>query len=108
QVETISGLPVQLGVGQMLGRVGQRLALVFTALLLAVGIGVVRAESPRWSELPAAGQLKALGCGFVNVDLLRAGAVSVPPTQRVSDRVTAGDLVLELVMEQCRVGIEAS
>lgn len=107
QAQAVGGLPVEFGVGQVFGRVGQRLSLVIATLLLAVGVGVVGAQFPGWCELPAASQLQATGYRFVDVDLLRAGAVVVARAQWVGDRVAAGDLVLELVVEQRGVGAEA-
>src|SRR5690606_19317766 len=47
QVQRVCGLPVQLGIGQVGRCIGTRSPLVVTALLLAVGIGVVTAQCPR-------------------------------------------------------------
>src|SRR5690606_16701561 len=63
QGQTLAGIPVEAGVEHMLRRVGQRSALVDTALLFAVAIGVVAAQAPARCKLPAAGQFQTLGNG---------------------------------------------
>src|SRR5690606_5179091 len=63
QIQSISGLPAQLGVGQVLRCVGQGLALVLATLLFAVGVGVVGAECPGRRKFPATCQFQALGHG---------------------------------------------
>src|SRR5690606_28706443 len=85
---------------------------VGAALLLAIRVGVVAAQAPAGSELPVRGQLQALGNGLVQVDFW--GAVTgrriirsrVLGTEGMRYRITAGDLVIELVVEQGGVGIE--
>src|SRR5690606_27074425 len=55
QAQAVGGLPVELGVGQMPGRIGERLTLVLAALLFAVGKGVVAAQRPAGREPPTGG-----------------------------------------------------
>src|SRR5690606_29007979 len=104
----VAGMPVRLVMGEVLRRVGQGFALVFATLLLAVRIGVVGAQRPGGGEGPAGGKFQALGDGFIDVDLLRIAAVGNSRAPGDLDRVAAGDLVLELVVEQRGVGVETS
>src|SRR5690606_25544678 len=121
QGQTLAGIPVEAGVEHMLRRVGQRSALVDTALLFAVAIGVVAAQAPARCKLPAAGQFQTLGNGFVDVDALckvflseaaakadATGLVRVGCVKTVGQWRAVVDLVFELVVEQGGVGIEAS
>uniref|UniRef100_A0A0N4ZL49 LigA n=1 Tax=Parastrongyloides trichosuri TaxID=131310 RepID=A0A0N4ZL49_PARTI len=68
--QAVGGLPAQLGVDHVLGRVGQRLARLRAGLLLAVGVGVVAVQAPGVGEAPAGGDFQALRRGLVDVHAL--------------------------------------
>src|SRR5690606_8346666 len=109
----------------MIGRIRQRRPLVSTTALFTIGIGVVGADAPGRCELPFAGQLNALGHGFIDVDVPAYVLLTVEADQVIAVSwewtlhgivarsgivaVVTGstlDLVLELVVERRQVGIE--
>src|SRR5690606_2541110 len=81
--------------------------LVLAALLFAVGKGVGAAQRPAGRELPAGGQLHTLGDSFIDIDLLGIGAIGDGGVACVSHRIAAGNLVVEPVVEQGHIGVEA-
>src|SRR5690554_8084583 len=110
----------------MIGRIRQRRPLVSTTALFTIGIGVVGADAPGRCELPFAGQLNALGHGFIDVDVPAYVLLTVEADQVIAVSwewtlhgivarsvivaVVTGstlDLVLELVVEHRQVGVEA-
>src|SRR5690606_29512142 len=108
QAQAVGGVPVELGIQQMLGSLGQFVAFVLPTFLLAIGVGVIAAQCPAWGEPPTGGKLQALGDCFIDVDLRRTGAIGVAGAKRIGNRRATGDLVIKLVVEQGGVGVEAN
>src|SRR5690606_23026103 len=46
QVQRVGGLPVQFGISEVHRSVGQRCTFIFTAPLLAIGVGIVATQGP--------------------------------------------------------------
>src|SRR5690606_13754547 len=123
QADAIAGLPGQVGVGHVLGRVARdRLATGSAAGLLALGEGVVAAQLQPVQQVDLAGQFDATGLGLVDVHALAEGAVAqrrpagadvhaVAAIGRrhlaVGEDAAAGDLVVELVEERGGVDVPA-
>src|SRR5690606_17619794 len=99
QAQAVGGVPVELGIQQMLGSLGQFVAFVLPTFLLAIGVGVIAAQCPAWGEPPTGGKLQALGDCFIDVDLRRTGAIGVAGAKRIGNRRATGDLVIKLVVE---------
>ncbi len=105
-------VPRQARIERVLRRVRQRFAGILAAFLFAVGVRVVGAGGPAGGEREAGGEFDAARDGLVDIDRLAEGVDVWPVTEAdaawpvgrgsvraINQASTAGDLVLEIVVE---------